>query len=610
MELNKLTVAQLKEILDLNGYTYDTKVKKATLVDVCRVNKLEMPEHFKKKRPNRETFTSTDNLIKEMSREAGQMNGSQTSSVEDSSQANLKANEVKVIKKISDELIEVGRNNGNVIEDVTLDHMLTSALGVDYNKVVFAKIEKNLANKNVDVTYSSEKIHDEIELLHKEDLVDQISKEELDFSMDNLLKGVTKKQDSDEVKNFLSTINEYPLLSSDKELELATIIAEFRAKIANDEEVTFFEEEQYEDARSLLALSNKRLVVSVAKKYVNRGLDLIDLVMEGMLGLEKAIQKFDPVQGFKFSTYATWWIRQGVTRAIADKSKVIRVPVHMVETINKVAKIQRELTQQLGQEPTYEQIGEAMDPPMTVDKIEHIFNIAKDPIALEMPIGDDNSSLEAFIEDDKHMSQEEESEKSELRRKLLDIIEEIPEREGEVLLYRYGLYELDITPLKEKLDTLEDILELLKKDIINSVQAMDILANTEKIKEAQRLKYVKRLEQNNTKFERKVNDLNLIKHKKDKKSQERAAKIEKTILSIKESNVVYLEKLIEHTKEQIVILGRIDEETGGVVKALTLEEIGSLLDVTRERIRQIESKGKRKLKAFVDKEKLDLYVNK
>ncbi len=488
--------------------------------------------------------------------------------------------------------------------------MLTSALGHDYNKVVFAKIEKNLSNKNVDVTYSSEKIHDEIELLHKEDLVDQVSKEELDFSMDNLLKGVTKKQDSDEVKNFLSTINEYPLLSSEKEMELAIIISQFRDKIANDEEVTFFEEEQYEDARSLLALSNKRLVVSVAKKYVNRGLDLIDLVMEGMLGLEKAIQKFDPEQGFKFSTYATWWIRQGVTRAIADKSKVIRVPVHMVETINKVAKVQRELTQQLGQEPTYEQIGEAMDPPMTVDKIEHIFNIAKDPIALEMPIGDDNSSLEAFIEDDKHLSQEEESEKSELRRKLLDIIEEIPEREGEVLLYRYGLYELDITPLKEKLDTLEDILELLKKDIINSVQAMDILANTEKIKDVQRQKYVKRLEQNNAKFERKVNDLNLIKHKKDKKSVERAGKIEKTISSIKESNVVYLEKLIEHTKDQIVILGKIDEETGGVVKALTLEEIGSLLDVTRERIRQIESKGKRKLKAFVDKEKLDLYVNK
>lgn len=607
MEYNKLTVAKLKEILDYNNYEYDAKVKKATLVDICLVNKLQGPNEVKTKK--RETIKSTDDLIREMNEEAKILEGRvNSSSVDNDSKANLNSKEVQAVDKVTNQLIELARKNGNIIEDITLDHTLITLLGVNYNKVVFAKIEKNLLAKNISVDYSSEELHDEIIVLHKDDLVDQVGQEELDYSIENLLKGVNKKQDNDEVKNFLSSINDYPLLSSEKEMELAIIIAEHKAKVEADEEISYYDETVYDEAKSLLALSNKRLVVSVAKKYVNRGLDLIDLVMEGMLGLDKAIMKYDHTLGYKFSTFATWWIRQGITRAIADKSKVIRVPVHMVETINRVAKIQRELTQQLGYEPTYEQIGQAIDPPMTVEKIEHIFNIAKDPIALEMPIGDDNSSLEAFIEDDKHLSQDAESEKSELRRKLLEIIEEIPEREGEVLLFRYGLYDLDVTPLKAKLETLEDVLQLLEKDVITSMQAMEIIGNTDKIKESQRTKYVKRIAQNNTKYDRKVQDLNLIRHKKDKKSQERIIKLEKSIAQIKESNVTYLEKLIEHTREQIKILGQIDEETNGVVKALTLEDIGSLLDVTRERIRQIESKGKRKLKAFVDKERLDLYI--
>ncbi len=610
MELNKLNVAQLKQILDANDEPYDSKIKKAALIDICRLKNLEIPEELQQNNKRKEKFVSSQQLIDEMNREAIELHiiDGQDTSVTDE-QADLSANEVKVIKKVTDTLIPAARNNGNIIEDATLDKELISLLGKDYNKLIFAKIEQNLLAKNIDLVYNSEEIHDEILGLHELNLVNQVGQEELDFNVENLLKGVTKKHDSDEVKNFLSTINDYPLLSEEKEAQLTKIIGEYRKKVENGEEVTFVEQEIYEDARSMLSLSNKRLVVSIAKKYVNRGLDLIDLIMEGMLGLDKAIQKFEHEKGHKFATYGTWWIRQGITRAIADKSKVIRIPVHMVETINKVAKVQRELTQQLGQEPTYEQIGLAMDPVMSVEKVEDIFNIAKDPIALEMPIGDDNSSLEAFIEDDKHMSQEEESEKNELRRKLLQIIEEIPEREGEVLLYRYGLYDLDVEPLKEKLEVLEDILKLLKNDIISSPQAIEILSNTKKISEVYKNKYVKRLTQNTAKYDRKVQDLALIRHKTDKKSVDRIQKLEKTIDSIKESNVVYIEKLIEHTREQIIILGKIDEETNGVVKALTLEEIGALLDVTRERIRQIESKGKRKLKAFVDKEKLDLYVH-
>ena len=504
-------------------------------------------------------------------------------------------------------MIEIGRKNNNIIDDITLDVNLLTELGSDYNKKHFAKIEKLLDAKNISIDYTSDELKLEISLLREDEF--DIGEEEINYSIDALLKGITKPQDSDEVKNFLSSINDYPLLSKEKELELGKIIAEAYNKIQAGEKLSFFENEKYEDARELLSLSNKRLVVSVAKKYINRGMDLIDLVMEGMLGLEKAIIKYDYSTGFKFSTYATWWVRQGITRAIADKSKVIRIPVHMVETINKVTKVQRELTQKLGQEPTYEEIGNQFDPPMTVEDVEHIFNIAKDPIPLEMPIGEDNSSLESFIEDDKHLSQFQESEKNELREKLLQIIEEIPEREGEVLLYRYGLYDLNTDLIVGKVKVLIEIKQLLEGEIITSKQLEDIILNTEFIQVQQRIKYAKRITQNNEKFIKMVDNYNKFSTKLDKKSIEKAEKAQISIEEIRTNNIVYIEKLIELAEEQIIVLNKIDELTEGVVKALTLEEVGQLFDVTRERIRQIETKGKRKLRAFADKEQLDLYIH-
>lgn len=517
------------------------------------------------------------------------------------------ANEEKVIDKVSTYLLEVARKNSNIIADITLDVTLSADLGANYNKMAFARVEAFLNSKNVDIDYTSEDLKLEIAELQGEKV--ELVEEEINYSIDSILKGVGKKQETDEVKNFLSTINDYPLLSKEKEMELGQIIAETHAKKMAGVELTFFEVEKYEDARELLSLSNKRLVVSVAKKYINRGMDLIDLVMEGMLGLEKAILKYDYETGFKFSTYATWWVRQGITRAIADKSKIIRIPVHMVETINKVTKVQRELTQSLGQEPTYEQIGKQMDPVMSVEEIEHIFDIAKDPIALEMPIGEDNSSLESFIEDDKHMTQEQESEKQELRRKLLEIIEEIPEKEGEVLLYRYGLYDLNIEPLEKKLVELNEILAALVKGEITCPEVEDKMRDAKEISEKQKEKYVKRINQNNEKYEKKYSDYMLLRVKTDKKSIERVKKLEKTLEQIKDTNTKYLEKLCEITEKQIEILTKIDDLTGGIVKALTLEEVGQLFDVTRERIRQIETKGKRKLKAFADKEQLELYIH-
>ncbi len=581
-DLKTMKVAELKELCKQKDITVPKNAKKIDVINLLE-NADEEPEN---KVEDVEFNNDEDELI---------------------IKNKFNVDEEKAIEKVSTYLLDVARKNSNIIADITLDVTLASELGPNYNKMAFARIENYLNSKNVDIDYSSEELKNEISEL--QDVKFELVEEEINYSIDSILKGVGKKQETDEVKNFLSTINDYPLLSKEKEMELGRIIAETHAKKQAGEELTFFETEKYEDARELLSLSNKRLVVSVAKKYINRGMDLIDLVMEGMLGLEKAILKYDYETGFKFSTYATWWVRQGITRAIADKSKIIRIPVHMVETINKVTKVQRELTQSLGQEPTYEQIGRQFDPVMSVEEIEHIFDIAKDPIALEMPIGEDNSSLESFIEDDKHMTQEQESEKFELRRKLLEIIEEIPEKEGEVLLYRYGLYDLDIEPHEKKLNEIKEIKEELETEKITCPEVeMRILEATE-LTEKQKDKYVKRISQNNEKYEKKYTDYLSLSVKTDKKSVERVKKIEKALEQIRDTNIKYLEKIIELTEKQIEILTKINDLTGGIVKALTLEEVGQLFDVTRERIRQIETKGKRKLKAFADKEQLELYIH-
>ncbi|MGL5021034.1 MAG: sigma-70 family RNA polymerase sigma factor [Mycoplasmatales bacterium] len=600
MDYKTKKIIELKEIAKELGLEHGQLAKKKELVNL--LEKHQKAEMLKKQKEEKEKIE----IYNEEHREEID-NELMESLVRRAPSDKFDAKETKIVEKIALSMVEIGRKNRNLIDDITLDVNLLSELGSNYNKKYFAKVEKILNQKNIDIDYSSDLLRDEIAIIR--DTNYEIEEDEINYSIDSLLKGISKPQDSDEVKNFLSSINDYPLLGKEKEMELGKIIAEAHEKKKQGEELTFFENEKYEDARELLSLSNKRLVVSVAKKYINRGMDLIDLVMEGMLGLEKAIIKYDYETGFKFSTYATWWVRQGITRAIADKSKVIRIPVHMVETINKVTKVQRELTQKLGQEPTFKEIGEQFDPVMSIEEIEHIFNIAKDPIPLEMPIGEDNSSLESFIEDDKHMSQSQESEKNELRFNLLEIIEEIPEREGEVLLYRYGLYDLDTTPLIEKIKLLQEVKELLSTSVINCKEAETIIKNTNYIPLHQRTKYAKRIIQNNEKFLKRLEDLERYNNKIDKKSIEKAEKAQKSLEVIKDNNIHFLEKLIELTQDQIKILGKIDELTEGVVKALTLEEVGKLFEVTRERIRQIETKGKRKLKAFADKEQLGLYIH-
>lgn len=226
----------------------------------------------------------------------------------------------------------------------------------------------------------------------------------------------------DSVRLYLREIGKIPLLSAEEELELA------RRVVAGDK-----------DAKDKMAEANMRLVVSIAKRYVGRGLDLLDLIQEGNTGLLRAVEKFDPDKGFKFSTYATWWIRQAITRAIADQARTIRIPVHMVETINKLLRTQRRLTQELNREPTNEEIAEAME--LDVDKVEHIMKIKQDIASLDASIRDDEeeSVLADFIEDEDTISPEESATNQLLKEQVKGMLGALTEREQKILKLRFGL---------------------------------------------------------------------------------------------------------------------------------------------------------------------------
>lgn len=227
---------------------------------------------------------------------------------------------------------------------------------------------------------------------------------------------------NDPVKMYLKEIGRVELLSHDEEIDLAKRI------LVGDEE-----------AKKKLAAANLRLVVSIAKKYVGRGMLFLDLIQEGNMGLIKAVEKFDYTKGFKFSTYATWWIRQAITRAIADQARTIRIPVHMVETINKLTRVQRQLIQELGREPSAEEISEKMDG-MTPEKVREIQKISLEPVSLETPIGEeDDSHLGDFIEDEGAMSPDDYAANELLKDELNEVLLELTDREEKVLRLRFGL---------------------------------------------------------------------------------------------------------------------------------------------------------------------------
>jgi len=226
---------------------------------------------------------------------------------------------------------------------------------------------------------------------------------------------------NDSIRMYLSEIGKVPLLSSQQEIDLANRIAK------GDQ-----------SAKEQLAESNLRLVVSIAKKYIGRGLSFLDLIQEGNIGLFRAVEKFDPTKGFKFSTYATWWIRQAITRAIADQARTIRIPVHMVETINKYTHTLRRLTQELGREPTPEEVASEMD--MEVKKIKHIIKISQDIVSLEAPVGtEEDSKLEDFIEDESGLSPHEATNHQLVKEAITEMLHHLTPRERKIVKMRFGL---------------------------------------------------------------------------------------------------------------------------------------------------------------------------
>ncbi|WP_237979514.1 RNA polymerase sigma factor RpoD [Bacillus thuringiensis] len=248
----------------------------------------------------------------------------------------------------------------------------------------------------------------------------QITKAEEEFDLNDLSVPPGVKI-NDPVRMYLKEIGRVDLLSAEEEIRLATRI-----------------EDGDEEAKRRLAEANLRLVVSIAKRYVGRGMLFLDLIQEGNMGLIKAVEKFDYRKGFKFSTYATWWIRQAITRAIADQARTIRIPVHMVETINKLIRVQRQLLQDLGREPSPEEIGEEMD--LAPEKVREILKIAQEPVSLETPIGEeDDSHLGDFIEDQEATSPADHAAYELLKEQLEDVLDTLTDREENVLRLRFGL---------------------------------------------------------------------------------------------------------------------------------------------------------------------------
>ena len=258
----------------------------------------------------------------------------------------------------------------------------------------------------------------------EDDMLDEENEEDLSLDANSTYEEIV----DDSVRLYLREIGKIPLLSTEEEFELA-------------QKVIHGTPQEQKKAKDKMAESNMRLVVSIAKRYSGRGLDFLDLIQEGNTGLLRAVEKFDPDKGFKFSTYATWWIRQAITRAIADQARTIRIPVHMVETINKVLRTQRRLTQELNREPSTEEIAEAMD--MEPEKIEYVMKIKQDIASLDASVGrdgeDDDSSLGDFIEDEDRISPEDSAANQLLKEQIAAILSTLTDREQKIIKMRFGI---------------------------------------------------------------------------------------------------------------------------------------------------------------------------
>ena len=317
--------------------------------------------------------------------------------------------EIKTLEERTEDLIKLGETKGFI----TFEQLAESLKGLDIDSDSLDELYNNLVEHNITVISESEVT---------EDGKPKKPVEEKDAPIILADEEITKDVNiNDPVRMYLKEIGRISLLSGEEEMNLSVRVAD------GDEE-----------AKRLLAESNLRLVVSIAKRYVGRGLLFLDLIQEGNIGLMKAVDKFDYGKGFKFSTYATWWIRQAITRALADQARTIRVPVHMVETINKMSRIQRQLTLELNREPSEDELAKKMG--ITVEKVREVIKISQEPVSLETPIGEEEDShLGDFLKDENTLSPEEYTENEILKEEIREVLETLQPREQEVLELRFGL---------------------------------------------------------------------------------------------------------------------------------------------------------------------------
>ena len=318
------------------------------------------------------------------------------------------------------ELLNSAKKKKNVLEYQEIGEFFAD---MPLEEEQFEKILEVLEQNNVDVLRITDDDVDNEEILLTDE--DDVDMENLDLSIPD---GVSLE---DPVRMYLKEIGKVPLLSAEEEIELAK-----RMELGD------------QDAKKRLAEANLRLVVSIAKRYVGRGMLFLDLIQEGNLGLIKAVEKFDYRKGYKFSTYATWWIRQAITRAIADQARTIRIPVHMVETINKLIRVSRQLLQELGREPTPEEIAEEMN--MPADRVREILKISQEPVSMETPIGEEEDShLGDFIEDEQVPAPSDAAAFTLLKEQLVEVLGTLTEREQKVLRLRFGLDDSRARTLEE-----------------------------------------------------------------------------------------------------------------------------------------------------------------
>lgn len=330
-------------------------------------------------------------------------------------EGHMEENAQKFLERLKD-LVALGKKKKSVLEIQEInDFFRDMELNSDQMEKVFEYLESN----NIDVLRINS--DDDADLDVDMDIDGMISDED-DVDVENIDLSVPDGVSiEDPVRMYLKEIGKVPLLSAEREIELAQRM-----------------EEGDEDAKKELAEANLRLVVSIAKRYVGRGMLFLDLIQEGNLGLIKAVEKFDYHKGYKFSTYATWWIRQAITRAIADQARTIRIPVHMVETINKLIRVSRQLLQELGREPTPEEIAKELD--MPVERVREILKISQEPVSLETPIGEEEDShLGDFIQDDNVPVPAEAAAQTLLKEQLDEVLDTLTEREQKVLRLRFGM---------------------------------------------------------------------------------------------------------------------------------------------------------------------------